>query len=181
MKEICPVDVQTVDAVGSHVGDVPGTIGEGKWLKIKDGITIGSGSSAFVMPTQWLPGIPIEESPGSRRGQTFVGATGNAANNDGQRTLQFITNEGQGRSMKMQCSSVNKCLGSVGGMADAGNIIIFMKDGGVVVPEDRVKIILPKDISVVTKFNRVGMVYRMDAWVKKDDVQDKGFQGRGGQ
>ena len=41
---------------GGDEGQVPGTEGEGEWLRIKDGITIGSGAGAFVMPTSWLPG-----------------------------------------------------------------------------------------------------------------------------
>ena len=66
-------------------------------------------------------------------------------------------------------------------MPDAGNIIIFMKNGGLIVLEDQDKITLPNGISSVTEFNRVGMVCRMDAWVKREDVEAKGVQMRGGQ
>ena len=56
--------------------------------------------------------------------------------------------------------------------------MIFGKNGGLIVPEKEVKIILPTDRSKVTSFRRHGMVYRMDAWVRKADVQKKkaGFQ-----
>ena len=35
----------------------PGVIGDGEWVAIRRGITIDSGSAAFVMPESWLPGI----------------------------------------------------------------------------------------------------------------------------
>ena len=53
--------------------EVLGTVGDGTWEIIKNGITVGSGRAAFVMPAKWLPGLSIEPSPGSCRGQKFVG------------------------------------------------------------------------------------------------------------
>ena len=38
-------------------------------------------------------------------------------------------------------------------------------------PEKLVTIILPEDKSKVTEFARKGMVYVMDAWVRKADVE----------
>ena len=49
---------------------------------------------------------------------------------------------------------------------------MFGKTGGMVMPEDAVKIII-KDPARVAKFRRHGMVYRMDAWVKSKDVAAK--------
>ena len=50
-------------------------------------------------------------------------------------------------------------------------------------PENEVEIKI-KDPSKTTKFRRHGMVYRLDAWVKKDEVakpaaKQGGFQRRG--
>ena len=150
---------------------MPGTTGEGPWLGITNGITVDSGSAAFVMPTSWLPGLPVQESPGSKRGQKFVGATGRTVANDGQKELKFLTDDGKGRRFKMQCGDVNKCLGSVGGITDAENFVIFHRNGGWIVPEKHTTIILPKDKALITDFKRHGMVYRMDAWVKRSEVQ----------
>ena len=81
----------------------------------------------------------------------------------------------------MQCANVNKCLGSIGGITDAKNYVIFSSTGGIITPVAGTRIILSKDESLVTRFRRMGMVYRMDAWVRKEDVIGKpqDFQRRG--
>ena len=56
--------------------DCPGTQGDGKYLKVWHGITIGSGACAFVMPETWSPGTSREPLEGSQAGQQFVSVTG---------------------------------------------------------------------------------------------------------
>ena len=63
--------VADLDAVADDLGDRPvclGAQGDGKWVKVRKGITIDSGSAAFVMLETWLPGFETQESPGSRKG-----------------------------------------------------------------------------------------------------------------
>ena len=115
-------------------------------------------------------------SGSSNRNSSSVSRTlpsSKSESNDGQRDLKFVTNENQGRKFKAQCAPVNKCLGCVGGITDANNLVLFHKSGGLIIPEKLVQIILPKDKSLVTTFRRHGMVYRMDAWVKRSDVEAK--------
>ena len=52
------------------------------------------------------------------------------------------------------------------------NYVIFSTKVGVIVPEKHCKIILPKDESLITEFARSGMVYVMDAWVKRSEVAE---------
>ena len=55
--ELSPVYV-VVDGLNRDVEvEMHGTEGEGEWLRIKNGITIGSGAWAFVMPDSLLPGV----------------------------------------------------------------------------------------------------------------------------
>ena len=107
-----------------------------------------SGCSVFVMPTGWLSMFEIEESEGSKRGQTFQAA---AANSDP------IRNEGQ-RSVKFLTSAVNKILASAAQVCDGGNEVIFRRHGGEVIHLKTKK---------RTPFRRVGNVYIMDAWIEK--------------
>ena len=90
-------------------------------MKIRNGITVRGGSEAFVMPTKCLPGTPIQESPGSRRCQTFVGAIGWTAAHSGQTERNVLTGDGKGRRFNMPWGDVNMCLGSAVGMTDAVN------------------------------------------------------------
>ena len=95
----------------------------------ENGITIDSGSAAFVMPTKWLPGLKVEPSPGQRRSKTSIAATGTTAPNERQRTLKCLIDEGQGRSSTMHRAGVNTCLCSAGGVTDAGNLVIVGSKG----------------------------------------------------
>ena len=45
--------------------------------------------------------------------------------------------------------------------------MIVGSKGGLVVPEADVNVLLPNDRSLVTEFNRRGMVCVLDAWVEK--------------
>lgn len=72
-------------------------------------------------------------------------------------------------------------MGSIAGVADNANLILFHKAGGLIVPEKLVNVILLRDKSQVSNFNRVGMVYRMNARARHADVGSHDFQGRGGQ
>ena len=91
--------------------------------------------------------------------------------------VKFRTNIGQNRGMTFQCTDVNKALACVAGIADGPavgeeNLLIFSTRGGIIVPEKLVQIILPQDRSKVTEFARKGMVYVMDAWVKRSEVAE---------
>ena len=151
--------------------EVPGTVGNGTLVKIKDGIAVDSGSLTFVMPTKWLPGLPTEPPPGSKRGQTFVGATGRTLANTGQWHVNVFVDDGMGRKFNKQCGDVSKMLGSVGCMADVLNCVRFRRSGGWIVPGKHTIQFLLEDQSPITTFDRHGMVYRMDARVRKADGQ----------
>lgn len=96
----------------------PGTRGDGKWLPVRRVITIASGSTAMVMPYTWLPGSSIRDSPGSKKGQTCVGATGKHAENKGVERVEFRSVAGGGRRCTLQCADVKKMLACVAGLAD---------------------------------------------------------------
>ena len=152
--------------------------GEGRWLKVRNGVTLDSGCSVFVIPSCWLSWFSLEESEGSKRGQNFTTASNNKIPNEGQRTVRFITDDGRRRRMTFQVSAVNKILASVAGICDNGNTILFTCTGGTI-----------KSIATgrETKFRRQGNVYVMDIWVanpshaesKKDDGELLGFSRQG--
>ena len=61
-------------------------------------------------------------------------------------------------------------LACVAGLADgtgpgSEQLVIFSTRGGIITPEAQTKIILPKDTSLISEFDRRGNVYVMDIWV----------------
>ena len=62
-----------------------------------------------------------------------------------------------------------------GAVTDADNYVIFGKNGGIITTVALTNLILPNDPSKVTTCRRHGMVYRMDARVRKSDVSPQGL------
>ena len=76
--------------------------------------------------------------------------------NEGEKTVKFVTTDGQKKKVVCQVAKVNNILASIAGVCDKGNHVLFRSDGGDI-------------ISLATKkrtpFRRHGNVYVMDAWV----------------
>ena len=144
---------------GEPNGKDPSLIGNGRWLRIKNGITVDSGCSVFVVPSDWLKMFKKVESEGQRRGQQFSAAAkdGKPILNEGQKLIDFVTDQGKKKAMLCQVARVNKILASVALICDRGNHVIFRSDGGDIVN---------LKTKVRTPFRRHGNVYVLDAWVE---------------
>ena len=129
-----------------------------KWLRIRNRITMDSGCSVFVIPSDWLGMFPLEESEGSRRGQAYTAAAkdGKPIYSEGQKTIRFVTTDGQKKKVFCQVAKVNKMLASIAGICDNSNHVLFRDDGG-----DIIHLATSKK----TPFRRVGNVYVLDAWI----------------
>ena len=150
MTSICPI--------GGSGEAFNGLIKEGKWMRVRNGITMDSGCSVFVMPSDWLTMFALEESAGSRSGQTYTAAAkgGKPILNEGQRTIKFFTQEGEKKKVTCQVAGVNKILASVALICDNGNHVIFRDVGGEIVNDKT---------GAVTPFRRHGNIYVLDAWI----------------
>ena len=84
--------------------------------------------------------------------------------------MEFVTRDGQDRALTFQCADVNKMLACIAGIADAGNGILFLADSGHILKLDAETLRRVKELishcSQVTGFDRKGMVYVMDAYVR---------------
>ena len=161
-----PVDGLDDDA-DKPVANGDGMDGDGDWVRIRNGIGMDTCCAANVMPYSWLPQLVTE--PGKSR-QRYIGATGKIVQNKGQKTIQWMTNEGQGRSVVFQMTDVSKILACVAQVCDGENDVLFRKNGGMIIPIGDAKIEI-KPNSNVTHFGRKGNMYSMDAWIKKDKVK----------
>jgi hypothetical protein len=129
-----------------------------KYLRIRNGITMDSGCSVFVVPSDWLQMFPLEESEGSRNCQAYTAAAkdGKPIYNEGQKLIKFTTSDGQKKKVLCQVAKVNKILASIAGICDHGNHVLFREDGGDIINQKTFK---------KTSFKRLGNIYVLDAWI----------------
>ena len=101
-----------------------------KWVKVES--VVDSGASAPVAPPSMLPGVKIEESEGSKRGQKYTSASKHKLKNLGQQQVHACTEDGDTTDLLFQIADVSKPLVSVSAICERGNRVIFGRAGGVV-------------------------------------------------
>ena len=103
----------------------------------------------------------MQESEGSRRGQTFSTADGGIIKNQGEKTAVLHPEHSQQAfRAKYQITDVTKPLNSVGKVCDQRNQVLFTSTGGYVIDEET---------GESTWFPREGNIYVMHSWVKEDE------------
>ena len=117
-----------------------------------------SGAAESVGPPSMAPGVPIHESPGSRKGQAYIAAGGERIPNIGQRILSVVTNEGHEAQALYQMAEVTRPLTAVGSTCDRGNVVVYGPYGGC---------IFNRESGLQTNFERRGGFYELDLWVQK--------------
>ena len=93
---------------------------------------VDSGAVDSVAPASMAPGVAIQESPGSRRGQNYLSASGERLPNQGQQVLSIHTDAGDRMSATFQIADVSRPLTSVGKICDTNKRVIFGRGGGVI-------------------------------------------------
>ena len=91
-----------------------------------------SGCGESVIPPDAIESYSIEESPGSKRGQHYLAASKHTIPNLGQQVLNIITDEEVDGKLKYQVADVSRPLNAVSEVCDAGNRVVFGKNGGVI-------------------------------------------------
>ena len=127
------------------------------WACVKT--VMDSGAVDSVAPSSMAPGVAIQPSPGSQRGQNYLSASNERIPNLGQQTLAVRTEEGVDATATFQIADVARPLNSVGKMCDLGKRVMFGKKGGVI-----------WDIATghMTKFRReADGVYELNLWMKE--------------
>ena len=88
----------------------------------------------------------------------------------GQKKIQGVTDEVVPLGMTWQIAEVKKPLASIGRMCDAGNVAVFTKDGGYVVPQKVLSRTLAQMDKIENKslrMQREGGVYNVKLWIPK--------------
>ena len=116
-------------------------------------VALDSGAGDHVSSGAEAPAFAVEESPGSRARQHFLGAGGHRMPNQGQMKLDLRAENGKrGRDLKVifQVAKVTRPLMSVSKICDAGLAVKFTKDLALVIDA--------KD-NEVCRFQRRGGLY----------------------
>ena len=124
-----------------------------------------SGAAVSVAPPSMAPGITIEESPGSRRGQHFLSASKDRLPTMGQQRMPIVTNEGMESKVLYQVAEVSRPLTAVSATCDRGNVFVYSSSGG---------FIHNLSTGARTHFGRKGGIYELDLWVKTEDFNGGG-------
>ena len=103
---------------------------EKKWVKVDS--VVDSGACSPVAPPNMLPGVKVEPSPGSIRGQNYTSASKHKVKNLGQQRIKACTEAGDETEVLFQIADVSKPLVSVGSICERGNRVLFGRSGGVV-------------------------------------------------
>ena len=137
-------------------------------------VTADSGAADHVAPKNVATHIRTQETSASRQGMKYVAANGHKIANEGQKTVQGLTNEGMPLGMTWQVAGVKRPLASIGRMCDAGNAAVFTKAGGYVVPEE----MLSKTLEALNKakglkMKREGGIYNFKLWIPRPPVNTR--------
>ena len=106
------------------------------------------------------PGVVIEESPGSTRGQQYVAPSAGRLPNMDQQRLKVKTNEGKYSKALYQIAEVGRPVTAVSGTCDARDWVIYHSEGG---------FIYNLNTGGRTYFERIGWIYELNLWLKPDD------------
>ena len=150
---------------------IHGATGESKmkgWRKLKNGITMDSGSAVDITPDDENPEFQILPLTGPRVGRKLGAANGTAIEITGEKWIAFKTQEGWDLMWPFIAGKVKKTLKSVGTTCDARNYVIFYVDRGYIVHLDD---------GAYIEFDRRGNVYVMDVWVRTVSSADRATSG----
>ena len=137
------------------------------WEVIK--CTADSGAADNVGPEGIAKMFSLQESDASRNGRYYTTANGGKVPNKGEKKLDGVGRDGRPLRMTMQVAPINKVLTSVGKACDAGNVVLFTKDGGYIVKAPQVQELVRKAESLkdkVTMKREKGM-YTYELFMRK--------------
>ena len=86
---------------------------------------IDSGAGASVGPRGLALKGNLVDSAGSKAGQTFTSASGKVMKNEGEVSLNCITNEGTGMTAVFPIADITRPLLSVSKICEMGNLVSF--------------------------------------------------------
>ena len=135
-----------------------------------------SGVGASVADGDQFPEFPQEESPGSRRGQTFQGPGAEQIPNKGQKKVCLATREGMKSNITFQDAKIRRPILAVIDAIRAGNIVIYGDKISSIIPlsspEGRLLAKTAAKAKTKIALDEKDGVFVMPAWVVPPNNQD---------
>ena len=103
-------------------------IGEDGWEEVE--LAVDSGASETVVSEDMIASAELKEGPAARGGIQYEVANGVRIPNLGEKRFVATSGEGVKRQIVAQVCEVNKGLLSVRRMVQAGNTVVFTRNGG---------------------------------------------------
>ena len=170
------VEVYSLGSENTPSAQTKSQAAKGAKMKLRQGITMDSGSHHNVMPRRLVKENRIRQSAFSRRGVHYIAANKGKIPNEGETSFEFETTDGDPECWDFQIAEVNKALGSIADRVDNNNRVVFDKD---MLKNKDVSYIFNKTTRRMIKMVREGNVWKVEALVSAENVRDAGFAGRG--
>ena len=129
---------------------------EGEWEVLE--MAVDSAATETVLNDEMVSTVETKDGAASRRGTEYEVANGETIPNLGEKTFLGETEEGYKRNICAQVCDVNKALLSVKKVTEAGNRVIFDKDGSYI--ED-------KESGEKIWMTEKGGMFTIKLWTKK--------------
>lgn len=130
---------------------------KGNWVRVAAGMD--SCAAQTVMSKKMFPQVKIEQTDDSRNGKEYTAANGGRIKNEGQKIINFTTDEGEEKKMKVQIAEVTRMLISASKVAKAGNYVSLD------VTNPHIKNI---KTGRVTKLRHKHGIFLLDIWVNTE-------------
>ena len=130
-----------------------------------------SGAIKTVVPANTVPGMQIKKTKNT--GRMFRSASGNEIPNQGETTIQGVGENGGALKVVAQVADITKPLASANEIVDAGNLVVMVKDEGLIKslsPEDAKRVM---DLIKSMKGTEIPMKRDAGAFKIAIDVKDE--------
>ena len=130
-------------------------------------MAVDSGATETVVSEEMVKAVETQPGEAMKRGVRYEVASGDLIPNLGAKCFTAVGEEGQARAIKAQVCEVNKALLSVHRMVQAGNTVVFSRNGSYAQDDETGEKIYMREH---------GGMYLMKMWVRNPT-----FRGQAGQ
>ena len=138
-----------------------------EWEEIE--MAVDSGATETVVSEDMVKAVETKPGEALRRGVRYEVASGDLIPNLGEKCFTAVGESGQARAIKAQVCEVNKALLSVHRMVQAGNTVVFSKQGSYAQDDETGERIY---------MHEKGGMYMLKMWVRNPSFQGQAEQAK---